>query len=240
MKFSYNEYLDNYQISIKNKILSEITRDYRSLPSKSDGISSFPVHSSIEDFISNVAELISIDQETSDQKVLLKDDYSEVNILEDPINPNKELSGVVLYSLDRRSPGTMAGGNTWFSSERREIKPRIREVITNDPENLNQAKLIFSQWFDNRVCFKICTRTNKRSNELALWFENLMELNRVYFALKGTTKYYLDERESDSFEQIGNEGYHIRPYYYLVRTERTYFVTEQAINKIVISLTTGK
>ena len=132
----------------------------------------------------------------------------------------------------------MSGGNTWFDKTRREAKPRIREIITNDPDNLGQASIVYSQWFDNEVEFSVCSRTNKRSNELADWFENLMESNRIYFAFKGIGRYLLDQRKSDGFTQIGNEGYHYRPFCYMVRTEKTYTVTEQSINRIIISLTT--
>jgi len=239
MSFNYNEHLNTQQVSLKEQIVLEVLRDYSKPIEKRRSMSSIPVHASLDSFIDNTKALIDLDQETSDQRILLLDEYSEQNILQDPEDSTKELSGAVLYSLARRAPGTTAGGNIWFSRERREVKPRIREIIANDPNNLGQTKIIYSQWFDNEVQFSICARTNKRANDLAPWFEDLMEVNRTYFALKGTTRYLLDKRDADVFSQMGNEGYHYRPFCYLVRTEKTYTVTEQAINKIIISLTTN-
>lgn len=238
MSLNYNEGLTAEQVAFKGSLVAEIMQDYSKIKSRSPSITKVPSHSSLDEFITSVKELIDSDQINADQKVTLIDDHSKDNIFQDINNPTRELSGVVLYSLDRRSPGTMAGGNSWFSKERREVKPRIREIITNDINNPGQAKIVYSQWFDNRVRFKVCARTNKRANELCDWFENLLETNRYYFNIKGITKFFMDERMSDNQEQIGNEQVECRPFFFFVRTEKTYELTEQALNKIVISLTT--
>jgi hypothetical protein len=239
MSFNFNEDLTDSQLLLKEQLTREILRDYtKAQPRRGEAVSKIPVHSSIEDFIDGVKELIDIDQETTGQRVILKDDYTTTNIMEDPDNPNQELSGVVLYSMKRRAPGTMEGGNTWFDRGRREVKSRIREIIANDPCNPGQAKIVYSQWFDNEVKFDITARTNKRANELALWFENLMESNRPFFAFRGITKYFMNIREADEFKQLGNGSYECRPYYYFVRTEKCHEVTEQALNRLIIRLNT--
>jgi len=237
---TFNEGLTANQITLKEQLTREILRDYGKLNNSLGHISKIPYHSSIEGFVDGVKELVDGDQLTTGQRIILKDDYATDNVMEDPADPTKELSGVVIYSLKRRAPGTMEGGNTWFDKSRREVKPRIREVITNDPNNPGQAKIIYSQWFDNEVKFDIIARTNKRANELALWFETIMETNRPFFAFKGITKYFMNLREADDFRQYGNDPFEIRPYCYFVRTERTYEVTEQALNKLIISLNTAK
>lgn len=238
MSLNYNDGLSNREIQLKEALTREILRDYAKLSRglKGESTSKIPAHSSIEGFVDSVKDLIDLDQQTSGQRVILKDDYARGNILQDPTDANKELSGVVLYSMKRRAPGTMEGGNTWFDKSRREVKPRLREIITNDPCNPGQAKLIYSQWFDNEIKFDICARTNKRANELALWFEELMETNRPFFAFRGITKYFFNERSEDEFKQYGNDYYEYRPYCYFVRTEKTYEVTEQALNRLVIKL----
>jgi len=238
MTFHYNENLTAKQLALKEVLVQEILKDYGKAPKLGPSISSIPVHSSLDGFIDLVHDLIDADQLNADQKIVLLDDHSKDNIFQDVENPERELSGVVLYSLSKRAPGTMAGGNDPFSRERREIKPRVREIISNDPSIPGQAKIVYSQWFDNKVRFKLCARTNKRANDLCSWFENLMETNRHYFAIKGITKYFMDERGSDNFEQIGNEQVECRPFFFFVRTERTYELTEQALNRLVISLIT--
>jgi len=238
MSFNYHENLTSEQIALKEVLVSEIIKDYSKAPKGTLSISKIPVHSNLEQFIDSVKELIDLDQANIDQRVTLLDDHSKSNIFQDVDDPERELSGVVLYSLERRAPGTMAGGNSWFSKERREVKSRIREIQTNDPSFPGQAKVFLSQWFDNQIKFKICARTNKRANELCNWFENLIETNRYYFAVKGITKFFMDERARDTLEQIGNEQVECRPFYFFVRTEKTYELTEQALNKLVVSLTT--
>jgi len=239
MIFNNNEELTDSQILLKEELIREITRDYGKI-NKREAISKISYHNNIDQFIDGIKELIDIDQQTSDQRVILKDDYATDNILEDPDNPTKELSGVILYSMKRRAPGTMEGGNDWFNKGRREIKPRVREIITNDPKNPGETKIIYSQWFDNEIKLKITARTNKRANELAFWFENLMETNRPFFAFRGITKYFMNIREEDEFKQYGNDPMECRPYCYFVRTERTYEVTEQALNSLIIKLNTSK
>lgn len=240
MSFNFNEDLTTEQIALKEQLTREILRDYGKLSGGLGAISKLPVHNNIEQFIDGVKELIDIDQQTSGQRVILRDDYTTDNIMEDPDNPLQELSGIVLYSMKRRAPGTMEGGNTWFDRGRREVKPRIREIISNDPCNPGQVKIVYSQWFDNEVKFDITARTNKRANELAFWFENLMETNRPFFAFRGVTKYFMNIREADEFKQYGNDSFECRPYCYFIRTERTYEVTEQALNRLIIRLNTSK
>jgi len=239
MSFNNNQGLNQEEILLKEELITTIKRDYTKLQ-RTSSMSTIPVYGNIEDFIDGVKELVDINQETADQRVILRDDYTTDNIMEDPSNPTKELSGVILYSMVKRAPGTMEGGNTWFDSGRREVKPRIRDIITNDPKNPGQAKIVYSQWFDNEIKFQITARTNKRANELALWFEDLMETNRPYFAFKGITKYFMDERKTDNFKQYGNDSFEIRPYHYFVRTEKTREVTEQALNNLIIRLNKSK
>ncbi len=236
MSFNFNEGLTLEQIALKEDLIREILRDYSKLSTPSQTRSTIPQHSTVEQFVDGVAELIDLDQETASQRVILRDSETTQNIMEDPEDPAKELSGAVLYSMKRRAPGTMAGGNVWFNRERREVKPRVRDIITNDPSNPGQAKILYSQWFDNELEFAVTARTNKRANELGLWFEDLMETNRAYFAFKGITKYFFNIREQDESRQYGNDPFECRPYCYFVRTERTYEVTEQALNRLIISL----
>ena len=237
MSFNFNEYLTSDQIDLKNKILAEIKNDEAHIGLRPGQISTVPSHCSLDGFADLVKALIDLDQRTSDQRVTLLDNYSRTNVFEDPLNPLKELSGVVLYSVEHRSPGSMAGGNNWFSRERREVKPRVRSIVYNDNSCCpGQAKIIYSQWFDNEVRFDVCARTNKRANNLAAWFENLMESNRLYFGLHGANKFFFDRRERDEFVQLGNEGYERRPYFYRLRTEETYTLTEQTLNKVIMTL----
>lgn len=241
--FSNNEGLSQDQIDIKQQIVAEISSDYQKYFKRGGPrISCQPAHSDIDQFVDAVKEAIDIDQSQAEAKVILKDDNAASGgyIFEDPHEPGVDVSGVVLYSMDKRGPGTTEGGNKPFDRSRRELKPRVRDVIKDDPRYPGQAVVRYSQWFDNYISFKVCAKTAHRANRLALWFEDLMEVNRYFFAGKGINRYYFDRREKDSFQQIGNEGYYGREIIYYVRTERSYEVTEQKLNNIVVSLTKEK
>jgi hypothetical protein len=238
--FNNNEGLTEHQVSVKEKILIDIANEVAKSRNSDGQISKMPVHSNIEQFIDAVQQVINIDQEGAASKVILKDERAAGNIMEDPKNPGEDVSGVVLYSMERRAPGTMKGGNTPFNETRRELKPRVREVLGDSQEHPDEAKIIYSQWFDNQLCFKIVARRAHRANELALWFEELMECNRYFFAGRGITKYYFWERKRDEFQQLGNEPYFTRPLMYYVRTERSYELSEQTLNNIVVCLTSKK
>jgi len=235
MSYDNNEGLTSDQIRMKEVLVRQIQTDAKR--ERKGAISCMPVHSTLEQFIDAVAHLIDYNQQRADKKVVLKDEDTGGNLMEHPKYPNTDLGGIVSYSLVRRAPGTMEGGNEPFSRQRREIKPRIRQIQSGDGADIGRVKIVKSQWFDNLVSFKIIARSATQANRLALWFEELMEDNRYYFAGAGITKFHFDARETDEFTQIGNEPYYCRPLEYYVRTERTTEMDEQALNNIVVCLT---
>jgi hypothetical protein len=235
MSYSENDNLTDEQKQLKEQLVRQINQDAKR--EKKSSISSMPNHSTLEEFIDAVAHLIDYNQQKADKPVVLKDEDTGGNIMEHPKYVNEDLGGVVLYSLVKRAPGTMDGGNEPFNRGRREIKPRIRQVEKGEGQQTGRAVTIRSQWFDNAIKFKIVARSATQANRLALWFEELMEENRYYFAGAGIVKYHFDEREKDEFMQIGNEPYYCRPLVYYVRTERTTEMDEQALNNIVVCLT---
>lgn len=240
IEFSENSGLTDLQISLKEKIVVDISAQKGRAISSQGQISKTDAHSTIEEFIDAVQEVVNIDQADAAQKVILKDERAAGSIFEDPHNVGQDVSGVIIYKMEKREPGTMKGGNQPFDGARREIKPRVREVLSDSQEHPGEAKVVYSQWFDNLVCFRITARTAHRANELALWFEELMECNRYFFAGRGINRYHFWERSRDEFQQVGDESYFYRPMYYYVRTEKTYKLSEQALNNIVVCLTSKK
>lgn len=202
------------------------------------GSSYVPVNSSLEDFINLVKQLVDLNQKDKKNKVILVDDFSPNNIFEDPTKPGSDVVATIGYRLRRRAPGTTKGGNKPFNEERREVTPHLRAVTVDEENNPGSVTFNMGQWFDNELRFEIYARTNKEANEIAMWFENIMDLNRQFFAYKGIMKYYFLERESDTVVKEGDGIVHCRPLCYWVRTEKCYEITEQAINNIVILLTT--
>jgi hypothetical protein len=221
LKYEYVETLSGNPYQVRNK-----------------GASYVPVNSSLKDFIDQVKELVDCNQQDKKNKVILVDDFSPNNIFEDPTKPGSDVVATIGYRLRKRAPGTTKGGNKPFNDARREVTPHLRAITTDDVGNPGAVTFNMGQWFDNELRFEIYARTNKEANEVAMWFENIMDLNRQFFAYRGIMKYYFLERESDTVVKEGDGTIHCRPMCYWVRTEKCYEITEQAINNIVILLTT--
>lgn len=236
LDFQLNEGLTEEQLALKRTYVETITGTRFLAQDK--GPRTINAHSTIEQFIDQIKKIMEFEQQDFKNKVILIDDFSKGNIFEDPENPGEDVRAVISYKLCRRAPGTTKGGNDPFNKARTERVPQYRGAKYDDVENPREIIMYMGQWFDNELCFNIHARSNKEANEIALWFENIMEGNRQFFAYNGILKYYFVERETDSVVKEGDDVVHVRPMIYWVRTEKCYEITEQAINKIVILLTT--
>jgi hypothetical protein len=198
-----------------------------------------PSKTTLTNFFSIVKDLVDLDNKNSDQRILVTETMPDTNFFQDPDDPLKEISGYILTTLLRREPATLVGGNDPFNGSRRDLKPKlIRKIIGNDPERPGEVTYVISKMFDNLVGLNICSRTNKRADFLADWFEDLMEKNRWYFELNGFSKYFFlgrlaDLRKDDSLGKMS-----FRPFKYYVRTETYYYITEQELNRILVKVTT--
>ncbi|MDD3412438.1 MAG: hypothetical protein PHY47_00395 [Lachnospiraceae bacterium] len=231
-----NESLTPEQIGIKNEYIKSLTEG--AFLQREFAPSSINKNTSLNGFITLVKEAIDRDQKEKKNKIIFIDEYAKVNKFENPHKPGEDARAIVSYSLNRRAPGTTAGGNTPFDKSRREIKPQFRGVGIDEIKAPGQITFYSGQWFDNLICFHIYARSNKEANDIADWFEELMECNRQFFAWNGILKYHFEERESDAVVKDGDNAIHLRPMVYWVRTEKCYEITEQAINNIVLLLTT--
>jgi hypothetical protein len=236
IQIQYNDGLSESQVDLKNKYIAALTEN--TFTDKIIGPAQIDRMPTLNDFIDGVKEIIDLDQKEFKNKIIFIDEYTKTNIFEDPKVPNKDARAVVSYSLYKRAPGTTKGGNTPFDKSRTEIKPQFRGVAINEVANPGQLTFYSGQWFDNRICFHIYARSNKEANDVADWFEEVMERHRHFFAYKGFLKYHFEERESDAVVKEGDNAIHLRPMVYWVRTEKCYEITEQAINNIVLLLTT--
>lgn len=231
-----NEGLTDVQVQLKRERIQELLKHpYRTCQPSTTFV---PVNSSLDEFICGVKRLMDMNQVDKKNKVIFVDDFTKGNIFEDPEDPGADVVATVAYRLRRRAPGTTAGGNTPFDKSRREMTPHIRAITVDDIENPRETTFHMGQWFDNELRFEIYARTNKEANEIAMWFETLMDQNKHFFASHGIMKYYFQERESDTVVKEGDGVVHCRPLCYWVRTEKCFEITEQAINNIVILLTT--
>lgn len=236
VKIELNEGLTEEQKKLKWEYIESLSGNPYKL--RQSGTSYVPVHSTLKDFIDKVKQLVDLNQKDKKNKVILVDDFSPNNIFEDPKEPGSDVVATIAYRLRKRAPGTTAATNQPFDGRRREVTPHLRAVTVDEVNNPGGVTFNMGQWYDNEVRFEIYARTNKEANEISMWFENIMDQNRQFFAYNGIMKYYFLERESDTVVKEGDGVVHCRPMCYWVRTEKCYEITEQAINNIVILLTT--
>lgn len=208
------------------------------LDSSYEGISYIPESCSLDGFIDLVQKLMEIDQESKEYKVILVDDFARNNIFEDPKNPATKVLGVIGYQLVAKQPGAFHQTNELFSAGVKEVRPSFRGISRNKIDDLSTVTYHLGQLFDNEIAFCVYARSNKEANEIVNWFENLMQVHKKFFALKGVIKYYFRKRESDSVVKEGDNVVHKRPVIYWLRTEETYQLTEQAVNQIILKIKT--
>jgi hypothetical protein len=219
--------------------LSPLIRDPSELDDIYCGVSYIPEHSSLDDFLNHIRELMDIEQEDRTSKVILVDDFSKINIFEDPRNPKADVLGVVTCCVESSKPGSFSQtNNPMNNSGTREIRPSLRGIEKRDIEDQSTYKYYFGQRFDNQISFKIHARSNKEANQIVSWFQNLLQVHKKFFAQKGIIRYYFLERESDTVAKEADSVIHIRPLCYYLTTEESYTITENVLQKLKLKLKT--
>lgn len=230
-----NEALSPDQQALKNTILEELSGGFGL--STTSVIKSRPPNTNLTGFCELVKNVVDLENQNLERRVLVVEQMPDTNFFEDPDEPLKEVSGLILTTVLKREPATLVGGNEPFNPKRRDIRPRmIRAEIKNDPERPGEVVYVISKLFDNLVGLNICARTNKRADELAEWFEDLMEKNRWYFERKGFLKVFFEGRMADLRRDDSMIKMSFRPLKYYVRTETYYTITEQQLNRIVVQI----
>lgn len=222
----------------------ELTKDEKRL--KYDLLSSFssssvsteelqglnPEAGNLEHFIDCVKALIENDQEDKEFQIKLIDEYVDENIFQDPQDPNKDLLGIVECSVLSRSPAK--------DHSARDLKPRVVDVVKDDPNYPGENVVWYMQRFDNIVSFKMVAPTATDANRMANWFEDLMVKGSEFFSLNGFNHFYFEEREADQYmaDSKSEQGAYIRPLNYYVRTRKVYKLNEKTLDRLVVLMST--
>lgn len=182
----------------------------------------------IDGFFACVGNIISKQQEIdgAQKKIFYSEDFPEKD---DDINGE-----VITYTLAERVPGSISQGNSrqsFDASAVRMVKPSLREVSI-DPDNIGSMIYTFSQWFDNKVEFSICAKTNKIANRRAMWFESLLADWEWYLQANGLAKIVYEGRGPDQVFSFENKKVVMRPLMYYIRTEKITVVREAALRSI--------
>ena len=185
----------------------------------------------IPEFIQLVKKIIDDWQrkrEISDQNRLI---FGE----EEPeVHPDKRTLGVyteyISWEIISRLPAEVSNG-------RRELFPRFRYEEEEDG-NLVKRKLIMGQRFDNVVEFSCWAQTNKAVNARALWFQDLMTIYRWFFREAGVAEclFQGQVRDESQDKNIGPNTLKRRRSRYLVRTDRSFSLSEPVLRDLKIQV----
>lgn len=221
--------LDYFQNFLKDEDLEAVYQ----------GVSYQKNNATLDNFLTFTQQLMEIDQENKQNKIILIDDFSKNNIFEDPKKPGKQALGVITCSVKNSKPGSFHQTNHPESSQGvREIRPSFRGMEKVNIEDKSTYNYYFGQKFDNIICFQIHARSNKEANEITSWFQNLLTMHKKFFAQKGIIRYYFLEREQDSVVKESDGVIHTRALCYYLATEEVYTVTENVLEKIKLELKT--
>jgi hypothetical protein len=165
-------------------------------------------------------------------------EQDRIRLVED-FTPEDFTTQLIAFKMIQSLPGKVSQGRigpSMQAGERHEWVPRCRYVI-DDGEMPNSRTFVMGQYFDNMIEFTCWARTNKAANKTTRLFQDLMNIYRFYFKLKGFPEVLFRERREDIVldSQI-RDGLKGRPMRYTVRTDRTYKVYEPVLRDIVLNL----
>ena len=162
------------------------------------------------------------------------DSYSDTEYTQD--NPIDEFQDTITWKVVRREVGVFTGTPFSESTNRKEIKPRIRERAKFDPSKNNRLIDTYGQWYDNLVQFDVWAKTNEEAEVLIEWFEDFMDLYKFLFMKYGLENLIYWRRFEDQNIQRWANPLHVRSVQYYCRTEKLTIVPTYKIEQIHIKL----
>ena len=148
-------------------------------------------------------------------------------------NPTKYFKNTLTYMITREEPGSVGGDKQPFG-DRREVTPRLREVIKQ--QNGVKSDIIYGQWFDTLVQFDLWTLTNFEAENLAVWFKRFMQNYRDFFKHMGLSEILFWWRGVDRAVDSIKNNLHRRTLVYFLRTEEISKESDYNLKEIKIQL----
>jgi hypothetical protein len=114
----------------------------------------------------------------------------------------------------------------------------MEQLITDQRIAATSEKFtVYIQEMDNLVQFDIWARTNKKAEEMATAFENMMIIHGLVWKQAGINKVYFYRRfMDDKLDNIGT-GVQRRRLHYYVRTQKQFLVPKIQIEEITARIT---
>ena len=149
------------------------------------------------------------------------------------VNPNELFVNTITHFTLREEPGSVGGDKQPFGTGRREVTPRVREIIS---DNKTESGLQFGQWMDTLVQFDIWALTNYEAETLSLWFKRFMTTRRGFLKNMGLSEILFWWRGRDPTTSSINNSLHSRSLIYYIRTEELMFETFDTLKRLEINV----
>lgn len=137
---------------------------------------------------------------------------------------------VVIYRLVRRQ---LAGGNIPFGVDKALAPRTLTSGVNPITGEYEEEKAFF---YDNEVELQIHAKDANVAEDLALFFEYLIEDYKDYFQRNGMHLVYFHSRNSDDFNE-GKMDFYIRPLTFFVRTQRVIKQIPDIIRAVEVTAT---
>jgi hypothetical protein len=141
-------------------------------------------------------------------------------------DPKNVTFPVITYQLKEKRPGIVGKGV-------QEIKPRFRQEFSQeDSQGKTQLMNVYSQVYDNDMCFEVWEENNVKANQVAKRFEDFMRVYTGYFKSNGVKEIIFINMSQVSESGRWKDDIVCRNYKYLVRLEAHTVIPSDVIAKV--------
>jgi hypothetical protein len=186
-----------------------------------------PISATIEEFFELLQTVVmskqEYDGEPPDKRILV--------VEEDP--PETIDTECITFFLKSRENGQYSQGAPG-QGKVKEITPHLRSIVDH-PEAPSMKLITMGKFYDNLIQFNIYARTTKEARKRLLWFERTMDIYNWFFRLYSfkIAEVGVGERERITINGIKVTKY---PITYWVRTDDTFFFSQQELRDILIKV----
>lgn len=145
----------------------------------------------------------------------------------------------ISWKILKRKPGLMQQVKIHDENGKREYVYRFRGV-SDDVTDVGYSIFHYGKIMDNYVEFTMNANDPATVDEMATWFEDVMDRYKWFFSFQGINRVFFIERTEDSFENIRSNLQYKISMIYFIRTEKTISLKTKDLERITINLCVTK
>lgn len=212
-----NECLDIYKSTFtENQLLGAIPKGFRNAVDIPDAM--MLVEAAI-------AEQQTLENVPDRSKIIFKKAHSDTFV--DNVT--------ITWKVKSRKPGLFDQVKIHEENGTREYTAHVR-AISNDATDIGYSIIHYAQLMDSKIEFTISANSSIEADNAALWFEDLIEKFKWFFAFQGLNRIFFIERGEEVVEINGANKIFKVPMIYLLRTEKSTSLKTKDVENITINI----